>query len=97
MSFSAPAAASIGVTEVITTNGRGMNPDELTALAMRKILHIGDTAPPVIRDQALVFHDRIESVVRHYIAQAQRSERTTISNLLENAGQHDAAELLRKL
>jgi len=93
----ASTESSLGNVEVHTTSGRGMNPEEITDLAMRRILDVADTAPMPIREQAIAFKDRIRGVLEHYFWHAQNSERTTMLGILERAGYHDAAELIRKL
>ena len=95
--FSLEGGLVTGTVGVVATSGRGMNPDEIAGLATDKLLHIADTTPMPIREQAIAFKDRMRMVIKHYVEQAQRSERTTIINVLEQAGQHDAAELLRKI
>jgi hypothetical protein len=77
--------------------GRGLNADELTRMAMAKILFVGPDVPPAIRDQAEAYRTRIEEVLRHYLAQAQRSRDTTVCNILEEAGESRAAALIRSL
>ena len=95
--FSLEGSVTTGTIGVVATSGRGMNSEEITDLAVGKLLHIADTTPMPIREQAIAFKDRMRMVVRYYVEQAQRSERTTMINVLEQAGQHDAADLVRKL
>lgn len=97
MSLSVAGQMDIGSVVVTATSGRGLNPDELTAMAMRRILHIGDNTPPVIRAQAEAFKDEIAQTIRNHLAQAQRSERTTVIAALDRAGEHAAADIVRKL
>ena len=87
----------IGELKTMTTSGRGLSVDEIMSLLMPRLLHVGDNAPPAIRDQAAAFKGDIERLVRHYIVQAQKSQNTTICGMLEQAGQHDAAAIVRKL
>ena len=87
----------IGELKTMTTSGRGLNADEIMDLLMPRLLHVGDNAPPAIREQAAAFKGDIERLVRHYVVQAQKSQNTTICGVLERAGQHEAAELVRKL
>lgn len=95
--FSLEGGGKLGTVQSMATSGRGLNADEITEMALNKLLHVADTAPPAIREQAIAFKDRMRMVIKHYVEQAQKSERTTIINVLEQAGQHDAAELVRKL
>lgn len=91
------SSSAMGTLEATATSGRGLNAREITDMAMRKIVFVSETAPAPIREQAVAFRDRIDIVVEHYVAQAQKSERTTICGILEQAGHHDAAELVRRL
>lgn len=95
--FSLEGGGTVGTFQTVATSHRGLNADEIADMAVNKLLHIADSTPMPIREQAIAFKDRMRVVIKHYVEQAQRSERTTISNILEQAGQHDAAELLRKL
>lgn len=95
--FSLESGGTVSSVQTIVTSGRGMNASEITELALNKLLQVADTAPPAIREQAIAFKDQMRVVINYYVEQAQRSERTTVSNILEQAGQRDAAELLRKL
>ena len=82
---------------VVSTNGRGMTPEEVTNLAMAKIIHVADTAPPEIAAQARAFEDRLRIVMLHYMKQAVASDRTTVYNALTDAGHPELAELIRRL
>jgi hypothetical protein len=87
----------LGNVDVSVTTGRGLNADELTRMALNKIIFVGPDVPPAIRDQAEAYRARIEAVLHHYIAQAQTSQNTTICNVLEQAGEGRAAALIRSL
>lgn len=82
---------------VRTTTGRGFTPEELAAQAAERIVSVSDTAHPAIRDQAIAFKGTIETVVREYLKQAVRSDRTTVYNALNDAGHPELAELIRRL
>ena len=87
----------VGTAEVRATQNRGFTAEELTEMCLTKMLYVADGAPPVIKEQALAFRDDIRGVLLYYIRQAQRSQNTSIYNVLMQAGQHDTAEVLRKL
>lgn len=87
----------LGDVSVEVTKNRGLTPDELTRMALNKIIVVGPDVPPAIRDQAEAYKARIEGVLRHYLTQAQKSRDTTICNVLEQAGETRAAALVRKL
>ena len=82
---------------VVTTNGRGFTPEEVAARCVDKLIHISDAAPPVIRDQAIAYKDRIKMVIAHYMREAIASDRTTVYNAIKDAGHPDLAELIRRL
>ena len=82
---------------VRATDNRGFTPEELASQCAQKVVSVADTAPPVIRDQAVAFQGHIEKVVSHYLKQAVLSDRTTVYNALNDAGHSDLAELIRKL
>lgn len=83
--------------EVMTTSGRGMTPEEVTELALAKLISISDTAPPEIAEQARAYRERMRLVIIHYMRQAIASDRTTVYNILRDAGHPDLAETIRRL
>lgn len=85
--------ALLGRPTIVMTNGRGLNPDELADMALAKLVSVGPDVGPEIRAQI----ERVRILLRHYMAQAQRSQNTTICNVLEQAGHGPAAALVRSL
>tara|TARA_R100001369_G_C3304343_1_gene166253 strand:+ start:1237 stop:1521 length:285 start_codon:yes stop_codon:yes gene_type:complete len=85
------------LVDVKTTNHRGFTPEELAEQCTGKIVSISDNAHPAIRDQARAFSGHIEKVVADYMRQAIRSDRTTVWNALNDSGNPDLAELIRRL
>lgn len=85
------------VIKVSSTNNRGFTPEELAEQCLGQIVSISDTAPPVIRDQAKAFAKSIETVIVQYMKQAIHSDRTTVYNVLKEAGHPDLAEVVRRL
>lgn len=84
----------LGGVSVETTDGRGFTPEELAERAANKIISVGDNSHPVIREQALAFKARIQSVVEFYLKEAVKQDRVTIANRLTQSGN---SELLRLL
>lgn len=85
-----------GTVKVVATSGHGLSADQITDMAINKILFVADTAPLPIREQAAAFKGRIESVIRHYVGIAQRSARTTLIGQLRQAGHHAAADMMEQ-
>ncbi|MBT5286175.1 MAG: hypothetical protein HOL29_09435 [Euryarchaeota archaeon] len=97
LSVSAGVSVNPAGVGVRTTSGRGFTPEELAKQCVEKIIAVSDTAPPAIRDQAVTFGDRIESVILQYMQQVVRSDRTTVYNAINEAGHPELAELIRRL
>ena len=86
---------SAGSVMVETTTKRGFT--ELAASCAAKIISVAASADPVIRQQAEAFKSSIEQIVLMYLQQTAKSERTTIYNLLLDAGETALAEQIRRL
>lgn len=97
MSISVSSGPQLGLVETLVTDRRGLNPDELTRMIMPKLIYVSPDLPADVRAAALEQQERMRALVHHYLAQAQRSERTTVYNRLMEAGHVEAAELVRNL
>ena len=82
--------------DVVTTSGRGMTAEEVADLALAKLISISDTAPPEIATQARAYRERMRMVLVYYMRQAIASDRTTVYNVLKDAGHPDLAETIRR-
>ncbi len=91
------SSGSLGSVYVETTNGRGFSAEEWADRLLKKIIHIADTTPPEIKDQAVAFREAMRPAIVHYMKQAINSDRTTLANKLRDAGHIDVAELIRRL
>ena len=81
----------------ITTDNRGLTPEEVTALCLDKIIAVSDTAPPAIKDQAQAFRGHLERVILEYMKQAIKHDRVTIYNAIKDAGYDKLAEHIRRI
>lgn len=91
------SAASIGDVRAYATSGRGLNVEELADMAMRKLIHVADTAPPDLREQANQFKARVRALMIAYMHQAIKSDRTTLYNNLRGAGFPEVADIILKI
>lgn len=82
---------------VETTNNRGFTAEEWTERLLDKIIHIADTAPPAIKDQAIAFREAMRPAIVYYMKQAINSDRTTLAAKLKEAGHDDMADLIGRL
>ena len=83
--------------DVRTTSNRGFTPEEVAQRCADKIVAVGDSAPPAIRDQALAYKRNITKVIEFYLREAVKSDRTTVYNAINDAGHPELAELIRRL
>ena len=97
MSFTVGGTLESNDVKVIVTQGRGLNPDELTSMLLPKLIYIGPDVPADVRAAGEAQMARMEGLLKHYFAQAQRSQNTTIYNVLLNAGHVEAAQLVKDL
>ncbi len=87
----------VGEAKVMSTQGRGMTPEEIANLALDKILHVADTAHPLLKEQARAFKEDLRKILVLYMKQAIKSDRTTLYNKLRDAGQTNAANIITKI
>ena len=82
---------------VHTTKGRGFTPEELAERCANKIIAISDDANPAIRAQAHAFREELLKTLVFYMREAVKSDRTTVYNVLTDAGQTELAQYIRRL
>lgn len=91
-------AIGTGAFKVDVAVSDGGHPVEFWASrATDKIMSVADTAPPVIREQAVAFKGRMEAVILHYIKEAIKDNNSVISKTLADAGHPQLADLLRRV
>lgn len=91
------AGITVMSVNVSTSDNGGLTVDQITDLAMDKILNVANTAPEPIKDQAIAFQKNIRAVLKEYIDLAGREERATIVQKIREAGQKDLADLIRRI
>lgn len=89
--------AHVGEVKAYTTSGRGLNVEELADMAMRKLIHVADTAAPALQDQARMFKENVRALMIAYMHQAIKSDRTTLYNQLRDAGNTEVAEIILRI
>ena len=89
------AEITLGDVIVQTTMNRGWTPEEIAERAVNKLIFVSETAPEPVRIQAQAYREEIRKVVLHYLIEAVRSDRTTLSNRLIQAGHPELLDLLR--
>ena len=97
MTVSGAAKSELGNAIVFTSDDGGHSPDQMAEMALNKIMVVSETAPPVIRDQALAYKEHLRKVLVFYMKKMAENERVTIFALLKHQGQNDMAEIIRSL
>ena len=95
--LSVDAGPRLGTVETIVTSGRGLNPEELTRMVIGKILYVSPDLPELEKLKADAQRARLEVLLQQAFAQAQKSQNTTIWNVLNNAGETHAARIVKDL
>ena len=94
--FSASGGALLGDIKAMNVSGRGFTPEELAENALDKIIYVGSSSHPAIRDQAEAFKQQIRSVLISYGRQCINSHGTTLANRFRDAGHPELIKLLEK-
>ena len=96
--MSDPASVSeLGNALVFTSNNGGHTPEQMAEMALNKIMIVSSSALPAIRDQAIEYREKLKEVLVFYMNKMAENERTTILALLNQQGQGDTAEIIRRL
>ena len=95
--FSLKSDLEVGSLGVTTTDNRGHSVEEVAEMAVNKIISVSDTAPAPIRAQAHAFRDACKNIVSYYMQEAIKNHMCTIGNQLEQQGQKDLANIIRRL
>tara|TARA_R100001244_G_scaffold114286_1_gene84644 strand:+ start:602 stop:892 length:291 start_codon:yes stop_codon:yes gene_type:complete len=88
---------SVGNLGVKTTDYRGHTVDEVAEMATDRLISISETAPDTIKAQAHIFKDATLKVITYYMEEAVKNHICTLCNQLEQQGQKDLANIIRRL
>lgn len=88
------ATGNVGSVMVMATEGRGFTPEEVAERALDKIIYVGSSTHPAIRDQAEAFKDSIRQVLVYYMHEAVRSHNVTLVNKFRQAGHPELIPIL---
>jgi hypothetical protein len=92
--FSANGGVLLGQVMTKSVSGRGFTPEEVADMALEKIMYVGESSHPAIRNQSEAFKERIRTVLVRYMKQAVASHNTTLANKLRDAGHPELIKLL---
>ena len=95
--ISVETGINVSSVNVMTSDNGGLSSQQITELALDKIVRVSHDAPPAIRDQAEQFKQEIAHVLYQYVELTRNEERSTICQTLEKAGMQDIADLVRRI
>ena len=95
--ISVETGINVQSVNVMTSDEGGLTSEQITELALDKIITVSNTAPPEIKEQADVFRENIRHVLLYYINLSRREERATMAQKLVKAGEANLAEIIRRL
>lgn len=84
----------LGEVKARMVSGRGFTPEEVAEMALDKIIYIGASANPILRQQAEAYKDQLRVVLVQYMKQAVTSHNTTLINRFTKAGHPELVKLL---
>ena len=87
----------LGTVSVFTSTNGGHTPEQVAEMALNRIIQVNESAPPVIKEQALAYKDRLRGILIYYMNSMAKSERNTIWALMKKQGHNDIAEIIRRL
>jgi len=95
--FSVNGGMETGLIKIVSSDNGGLSNDQISEMAVDKIVSVSETAPEPIRQQAQAFSDNVRNVVHYHIELARREERATICHNLRKAGHPDLADTVRRI
>ena len=87
----------LGTVSVFTSTNGGHTPEQVAEMALNRIIQVNESAPSVIKEQALAYKGRLREILIYYMNSMAKSERTTIWALMKKQGHDDIAEIIRRL
>tara|TARA_R100000935_G_scaffold3337_1_gene8688 strand:- start:1121 stop:1414 length:294 start_codon:yes stop_codon:yes gene_type:complete len=97
MTFFSAIQGNTAPVNIMTSNNGGLSDEQIAQMATDKIVAVSENAPDVIRDQANVFKENVKKLLFHYLLLARREERATIVHMIQESGQKELAEYIRRL
>jgi hypothetical protein len=87
-------SSALGTVQVMTTSGRGFSAEELAERALNQIINVGDSAPPVIAEQARAFRENLREVLIYFMREAMRSRNVPLAAKFTEAGFPELVKLI---
>ena len=97
MAFFEAPKLEIGNVLVATTNNKGHDPEFWAQTIADRIVSVGGNCHPSIAQQAEEFKEAVRSTALHYIKEAIKSDRATLTAEFEHQGHKNMADIIRRL
>ena len=68
--------------KVVTTENRGLTPEELAEQCADKLIFISDNASEEVKEQARAYRKNLISVLTHFMKRTVRNDRVTVYNAI---------------
>ena len=91
------STGAIGNVGVVTSDNGGHTSEQITEMCVDKLIHVADSAPPAIREQARAFKNVVQGVVHAHINEAVKNDRLTVKVHLEKLGYSEIAKHIGEL
>ena len=85
------------IVSVKTTQNKGFSSEEIAERCVNKIIAVSENAPVEIQEQALAYKKQLFHVICFYLKEAINSDRTTVYNIIKQAGHEKLAEHIRSM
>jgi len=90
-------ASKVGSVNVKTTSHTGLSIEHWADRCLERIIYVAPESQSIIKEQAEAYREQIRTLLIYHMAQAIKSDRTTLYNLFLRQGHRDMAEILQKL
>ncbi len=85
------------IVDVSTTKHKGHDVEFWAEKPTNRIVSVGSNSHPAIQEQAQAFKDQVYTAVLFYMVEAIKSDRTTLTAMLEKNQQKEMADIIRRL
>ena len=97
MAFFEAPKLEIGNVLVTTTTNKGHDPEFWAQTLAERVVNVGGNRHPDIAQQPEEFKEAVKATALHYIKEAIKSDRTTLTAEFDRQGHKDMADIIRRL
>lgn len=90
-----PFTVAVGNVTVATSGDEHFPVDYWVERALEKLIYVGKDLPPEIRDQALMYRERIRLVLSHYMREAIVAHKGDMALAADKNGEKSVGEFIK--